>query len=60
MPVQSLPAVTAPLEEAPLLVQPELMFKSTSDFQLTQFIVEGVWGDLLLVLMYSACWVNLH
>lgn len=50
----ALPAVTAPIEEAPLLVQPELMLKSTSSFQFTQFIVEGVWGDLLLVLVYSA------
>lgn len=54
---QALPAVTAPIEEAPLLVQPELMLKSTSSFQFTQFIVEGVWGDLLLALVYSAYYV---
>lgn len=48
------PAVTVPTEEALPLVQPELMLRGTSNFQLTQFIVEGVWGDLLLVLMYSA------
>lgn len=49
----ALPAVTAPAEEALPLVQPELMLKGTSNFQLAQFIVEGVWGDLLLVIIYS-------
>lgn len=29
-------------------------------FQLTQFIVEGVWGALLLALEYRAYWVHLH